>query len=170
MHCHETLKVQLQLLLNELKSKEWTQNCTETGREFINNWGGNWQQKLPEGFVSEQPFLIEALGQLVAHDDVDDASLGRALRAVSYACAGDHWLARFLSTPQDRQGRAIEITAEVASLFEDMAPIVLEIESMLLNPVYCPQNVALRVLLARLNAGMPQCISGSISQTSELKK
>ena len=152
MHCHENLKVQLQVLLNQLQSKEWTQNCTETGPKFMENWGWDWRQKLPAGFVSEQPFLMEALGQLVAHDDVDDASLGRALRAVSSACAGDHWLARFLSAPQDRQGRAIEITPEVASLFEDMAPIVLQIESMLLNPVYCPQNVALRVLLARLNA------------------
>lgn len=37
MHCHEYLKVQLQLLLNELKSKEWTQNCTEVGEKFEAN-------------------------------------------------------------------------------------------------------------------------------------
>ena len=152
MHCHETLKVQLQLLLNLLECPEWTRNCTEVGEMFESNWGRDWEHKLPEGFVSTQARLRAALGQLVAHNDVDDASLARALQAASCWCARGGAVGRFLNDPRDRDGRVITITAAVASLFEDMAPIACTVESMLKNATYCPQNVALRVLLAGLNA------------------
>ena len=151
MHCHEYLKVQLQLLLNELKSKEWTRNCTAAGEKFESNWGLDWRNTLPAGFVSEQPFLVAALEQLVADDDVDDVGMARALRDVSSWCDNTGQVAQFLREPQDREGHAIEITEDVAALFEDMVPMAREIESMLKNPVDCPQIMRLRGLLARLN-------------------
>ena len=161
MHCHEYLKVQLQLLLTQLKSEKWRQNCTEVGEKFEANWGRDWRQTLPAGFVSEQPFLMLALERLVAHNDVGDDSLAAALRAVSSWCAGDGRVAQFLSAPQDRVGHALEITPEVAVLFEDMTPVAREIESMIQNEVYCPQSVRLRRLLARLNnvtQGATSCV------------
>ena len=151
MHCHEYLKEKLQLLLNELKSEKWTRNCTKVGEKFESNWGLDWRQTLPAGFVSGQPFLVAALEQLVAHNDVDDVSLATALRAVSSWCANIGEVEKFLREPQDRDGHVIEITEEVAALFEDMVPMAREIESMLLNPVYCPQIMRLRGMLARLN-------------------
>lgn len=150
MHCPEDLKVQLQLLLNQLKSREWTQNCTEVGEKFESNWGSDWPQKLPVGFVSEEPLLIAALERLVAHNDVD-VSLATRMRLSSW-CASAGQIARFLNDPRDRDGKQIEITEEVASLFEDMAPVAREIESMLWNPADPPHIVRLRGLLARLNS------------------
>jgi hypothetical protein len=152
MHCHEYLKVQLQLLLNQLKSENWTRNCTVGGTQFIKNWGRDWRETLPTGFVSEQPVLVAALGHLVGHVDVDDVTLARALRAASCWCASGGAVGRFLSAPHDRGGRAIEITEEVAALFEDMAETVREVEAMLRNEAYCPQIMRLRGLLARLSA------------------
>jgi hypothetical protein len=152
MHCHEYLKEKLQLLLNQLQNEKWTQNCRSVGEKFESNWGRGWRQTLPAGFVSEQPFLVAALEQLVADDDVDDVSLATALRAVSSWCNNTGQVAQFLRAPQDREGHVITITEDVAALFQDMTQVVLEIEYMLTVSEYFPQIMRLRGLLARLKA------------------
>lgn len=162
MHCHEYLKEQLQQLLNQLKSEKWRQNCTELGAKFESNWGRDWRQKIPPGFVSMQELLVAVLKQLVAHDDVDDESLFQALSVVSEVCAENGWFMRFVSDPHDQRGQALEITQEVCWLFEDVVEVATKIRPMLRNSVYCPQNVDLRGLLARLDRvtqGATSCVA-----------
>lgn len=133
---HDDLRVKLQQLQDRLNSPRWKRNCTRDGREFIMNWGVDWEHKLPVSFLSIQTELKKAINIILNNKRQDNDQIHKSIGIVKSACSLDGWFLKFMKEPYvetDDGKEPIWVRQEVIELFEDTVPIMEDIGNKMAN-------------------------------------
>jgi hypothetical protein len=133
---HEDLRVQLQKLKDRLNSPRWTRNCTRDGREFILNWGKDWDEKMPISFLSIQTELKKAINIILNNEKNGNDQIRKSIGIVKSACATDGWFLKFMKEPYvetDDGTEPMRVTQQVIELFNDTVPIMEDIGNKMAN-------------------------------------